>query len=133
MKLTAASKNLCEEFFQLTGIKPPLLWARSAYNGEWQVVPDTHYTVHEYADEPGAGQFYDYSPAYDLDFLFDLVPLRTTDIRDTFLFGRDTNNKGWSCVWRNIVSISDKPADAVIVLLMKAIRQEQFKIRGRLQ
>lgn len=130
MKIDAASKNLCQEFFELTAIEPPMLWAQSAYSGGWHVVPDKNYKGVEFHDEPGAGDFYNYAPAYDLDFLFELLPLRTDNIRDTVMLGRATDNNGWSCVWRDIISLSDRPADAVIVLLIKAIRHENYKTRG---
>lgn len=118
MKIEAASKNLCEDFFQATGIEPPVLWGYNIRNGEWEVVPRSFTSSDNYND---------FSPAYDLDFLITLTPLRIKGIKDTFMLGRNDDNTGWSAVWRDIVSHADKPADAVIVLLTKAAQREQIK------
>jgi hypothetical protein len=113
--LIAASRNLCADFYKETGIEPPLWWA---YNGQWVLVPRKTYRP----------EFTSFSPAYDLDFLVPLLPLRTGDIRNTAMLGRGIKDNTWSCVWRDIVSVSDKPADAVIVLLITAVRREALKI-----
>lgn len=58
-------------------------------------------------------------PAYDLDYLVCSTPLRNVDIRDTFMLGRNTDNTGWSAVYRDFVCIATEPADAVCQLLIK--------------
>lgn len=59
-------------------------------------------------------------PKYDLDYLLNSTPIRSTqDITTTFMLGRNTDNTGWSAVYRDFVCIATEPADAVCQLLIK--------------
>lgn len=112
-------RRLCEQLASAFNWQPEAWWAKSAYSGEWMVIPSRNYKAHELADEPGAGDFYDHEPAYSLGFVLDHVPKRETDITSSFLLGRSTDNKRWSAVYADIVVIEPLPQNAIAKLLLR--------------
>lgn len=120
------SRELANELHGVTGWKPEAWWAKSAYNGEWMIVPDKHYKVHEYHDEPGAGSFYDHSPTYTLGYVIDKTPKRDHSIENTFMLGRNEDNTKWSSVYQDVVCLEELPADSIARLLITLVNQKRL-------
>jgi hypothetical protein len=118
MKINAVDRGLCDKLYAKYGWEPDAWWAKSSYSGGWVVVPSKYYKAPEYHDEPGAGNFYGHTPAYDLDFLIDKVPYRNGDIQDTFLLGRNENNKGWAVAYKENVYTDEVARNAVAKFLL---------------
>jgi hypothetical protein len=119
--INAADRELCEALYAKYGWDSliPCWWAKSSYSGQWTIVPSKEYKVHEFADEPGAGSFYDHQPAYDLDFLIEKLPKRGEGIETTAMLGRNTDNTGWCVVYLDLAAIDEKASNAVAKLLLK--------------
>ena len=120
MHINVADRELCEKLHVKYGWDAaiPAWWARSNRTGQWTVVPSKTYKTHEFHDEPGAGDFYDHLPAYDLDFLLEKLPKRGDSIESVVLLGRNENNKGWAVTYLSEVYVDERASNAVAKLLL---------------
>lgn len=123
MNADYASRELGVELLGYIDWPDTAYWAKSAYSGEWEVVPTLEYKRHEFHDEPGAGDFYDHTPAFSLGVLFSHIPLRAEDIEDTVIIGRHDRNGYWAVVWREQVYTARTPADALIKLFIDGYKR----------
>ena len=72
--------------YERTGWETPDWWGKSAYSGEYRVVPDKQYEVKAFADEGDAGSFYDHLPHYTPDYLLEKLP---ATVKNDFDGGND--------------------------------------------
>lgn len=118
--MKTANLENCRKLYELTGWwNSHLYWHYGAKSAplpispglmEWSTVEEPR-TIHE-------GE--QYIPAYDLNCLVESTPFRSNDdITHTFMLGRNTDNTGWSAVYKNWVCIAQEPEDAVCELLIK--------------
>lgn len=120
--INAVDRELCAKLYLKYGWDSaiPGWWAKSAYSGQWTTVPSKTYKAQEFHDEPGAGDFYDHMPAYDLEFLIDKLPLRSDHtIEANPLVGRDVHNTGWAIIYMDIVCRDRYARNAVAKLLLE--------------
>ena len=112
--------ELCKQVYKATGWETPDWWGKSAYSGEYRVVPSKYYEQKVFADEGDAGSFYDHLPHYTSDYLLEKLP-REIDGNDLVL--TPVMDTGWGACYEHnglkTQAIDDTPLLALLKLTLK--------------
>ncbi len=135
--MTIASRELfelCKQVYEATGWETPDWWGKSAYSGEYRVVPDKQYEVKVFADEGDAGRFYDHLPHYTSDYLLEKLPKK---YNNGILLLAITNSTQWGAEYYSFyppergaktdVYISDTPLKALLKLTIALSEAGELK------